>query len=368
MDKTEERLCNINNNGIVKLGSYNENKNKVKKRCIYMAITIKCDYCGEEYSTTPYLYNRAKTHCCSKECSINLKRMDCIKTNCVICNKEIIMSKSQYARHNHHCCSQKCASTYKHKQFFEQRKCEICEQVFECSKTSSQRFCSTSCQNKWQTTNIGEKNGKYKRRDVNCKYCGKTYKARAYKLDNQNLFCSTDCSRKWFNENLYQEEDWKALHRNKALNMLKKKTFKTETEPQKIINELLTEMKIEYKNEEVFDFYAVDNFLPNSNLIIEVMGDFWHTNPLKYPTPKQEIQLKRIPKDKAKHSFICSRYNIEILYLWETDIYEDLEKCKELIKKYIKNNGRLENYNSFNYSFKKELVLNDNIILAHHEK
>ena len=333
-----------------------------------MAIIINCDYCGEEYSTTQYLYNRAKTHCCSKECSANLKRKNSIKTNCVICNKEITMSKSQYNRHDHHCCSKECAYTYKHEQFFEQRKCNICKEMFECSKSSTQRFCSVSCQNIWQTTNIGEKNSKYKRQNVKCKYCNKEFKARAYKLDNENLFCSTDCSRSWLSENLYQDENWKELHRNKALNMLKRKSFKTETKPQKIINSLLDDIGIEYRNEEVFDFYAVDNFLLNNNLIIEIMGDFWHSNPLKYPTPKQEIQLKRIPKDKAKHSFIYTKYNIEILYLWEKDIYEDIEKCKELIKKYIKNNGKLENYNSFNYSLKDGLKLNENIILAHHEK
>ena len=54
-------------------------------------------------------------------------------------------------------------------------------------------------------------------------------------------------------------------------------------------------------------------------------------------------------KDKRKHTFIKNKYGIEVLYLWETDVNENLELCKELIKLYIKNNGILENYHSFNY-------------------
>ena len=38
----------------------------------------------------------------------------------------------------------------------------------------------------------------------------------------------------------------------------------------------------------------------------------------------------------------------------EKDINENFELCKKLIELYIKNNGKLENYHSFNYE------LNDN--------
>ena len=59
-------------------------------------------------------------------------------------------------------------------------------------------------------------------------------------------------------------------------------------------------------------------------------------------------------KDKRKHSYIKNNYNIEVLYLWETDVNENIELCKKLIELYIRNNGKLKNYHSFNY------VLNDN--------
>lgn len=99
------------------------------------------------------------------------------------------------------------------------------------------------------------------------------------------------------------------------------------------------------------------------------MGDFWHCHPLKYTKDNmRDIQRKRIPKDKAKHTYLKNNYNIEILYLWEDDIYNNLDVCIALIDKYINNNGILENYHSFNYRLKNnDLILNDNIIIPYQD-
>lgn len=68
------------------------------------------------------------------------------------------------------------------------------------------------------------------------------------------------------------------------------------------------------------------------------MGDYFHVNPLIY-TDSNEInnmQKKDIDRDKSKHTYI---------------------------KKYIESNGKLEEYNSFNFSFcDNNLKLNNNII------
>ena len=128
-------------------------------------------------------------------------------------------------------------------------------------------------------------------------------------------------------------------------------------------------MGILYTNEKGFKYYAVDNYLDEHNLIIEVMGDFWHCHPLKYNNENmRDIHKKRIPKDKAKHAYFKNNYNIEILYLWEDDIYNNLDVCNALINKYINNNGILDNYHSFNYRLQNnELILNDKIIVPYQD-
>ena len=121
------------------------------------------------------------------------------------------------------------------------------------------------------------------------------------------------------------------------------------SKPQQIINEVLEEMGINYISEYECRFYLIDHYLTDYNLMIEVQGDFWHCSPLLSKKANTNGVKSNVVKDKRKHTFIKNKYDIEVLYLWETDINENLELCKELIKLYIENNGILENYHSFNY-------------------
>lgn len=134
------------------------------------------------------------------------------------------------------------------------------------------------------------------------------------------------------------------------------------SKPQQIINELLDELNISYISEYDVKYYLIDNYLDNHNLMIEVQGDYWHCSPL-LANKKCNTSgvVSNIKKDKAKHTYIKNQYGIDVLYLWETDINENLELCKNLILEYIKNNGNLENYHSFNYDLiDNKLVLREN--------
>ena len=68
-------------------------------------------------------------------------------------------------------------------------------------------------------------------------------------------------------------------------------------------------------------------------------------------------------KDKAKHTYIKNYYDVEVLYLWENDIVNNEELCEKLILEYIKKNGMLQNYHSFNYVLNNDILsLSNNII------
>lgn len=121
------------------------------------------------------------------------------------------------------------------------------------------------------------------------------------------------------------------------------------SEPQKIINELLNDMNIKFDSEYDCKYYLVDHYLSEYNLMIEVQGDFWHCSPLLSEKSNTSGIQNNIIKDKRKHTYIKNQYGIEILYLWEKDIKENIELCRELITSYIENKGILENYHSFNY-------------------
>ena len=67
-----------------------------------------------------------------------------------------------------------------------------------------------------------------------------------------------------------------------------------------------------------------------------------------------EMQKKDIARDKRKHTYILKYYDLQLLYLWESDILNEPEKCEQLIKLYIFKNGLLDDYQSYNYLFENE--------------
>lgn len=284
---------------------------------------------------------------------------------CETCGKETYQTKTQYNRAKHHFCSTKCQMVYQHKQTHEYRICPICNQKFETLKRLNQQFCSTKCQNEWQKTNVGEKNVRFQGKVCNCDWCGKKISVGKNKYEKSSYhFCSTKCRQDWYTNVYSQDENWKEQSRIRAVKILKDKGIGIDTKPQVIINDLLSSMDIRFTNEKNIKYYSLDNYLDDFNLAIEVMGDFWHTNPIVYPEyPTKSIQIKRIPKDKAKHTYIKNNYGYEVLYLWENDIYNNLDLCRLLIRKYVDQYGVLENYNSFNYHIENnDLVINSEII------
>lgn len=329
-------------------------------------IDTTCDYCNKTITQKLIQYNKSKHHFCNIECKKQWQTKQ-IDVKCDNCGKIVTQKQSQFNRAKHHYCCNKCQKEYEHKEKYEYRICLICNRPFEVSKLSSQNLCSVECQHQWQKTQTGTLNSHYKRKQVKCEYCHKIYETRNYKLNNgRHLFCSTKCRQGWYSNVWSQEEKWKEESRIRAAKLLQNRIIDTNTKPQQIINNILEEMKIKYVNEENFKYYSVDNYLPQYNLIIEVMGDFWHCNPLKYKTACHTIQSNRIIKDKAKHTYIKNIYGIEVLYLWEDDIYNKTYLCKKLIQKYINNQGNLDNYHSFNYHIiHNKLELNSELIYSY---
>lgn len=237
------------------------------------------------------------------------------------------------------------------------------------SKKSTKRFCSNECQHIWQRGNTGFKNSRFKGGYVVCETCKKEFLVGQYIYESsRHHFCSQECRQAWYANVWSQSDEWRNESRARAASLMKTNKVKTQTRPQVLVNEFLEEMNVRYVNEKTYDYYSVDNYLIDQNLIIEVMGDYWHSSPLKYADKINDKQQYIISRDKAKNTYIKNYYNINILYLWEADIIKHPELCKKLIELYISNNGILENYHSFNYSFNHDsLALNKNIIIPKQE-
>lgn len=338
------------------------NKNKIQR------IKTKCDNCNKELELIPYLYNRSVHHYCNKQCQHEYEARENFEDRkCIECGNEFHCSKRDKKKF----CCKECELNYKYKQSHENRICESCGEEFECVKSSKKRFCNTTCQSKWQSTYSHILNPRIRETEIKCEWCGNKYKEWDYKIKaEQHNFCREKCRQEWFAKDYSQRESTKIASQSRAINMLEEGFFnQTDTRCQKVVDKILSNNNIAYINEKGYDnIFAVDNYLTDYNLIIEVMGTYWHTDPRKYKTIGYDMQVDRIRRDKAKHSYFRNNHNIEVLYLWEEDIMNNSPLCKELIKEYIDNKGKLVDYQSFNYILKNnKLELIENIIIPYSE-
>lgn len=317
-----------------------------------------CSNCGKEFRIKISKYNKLmnqeiKNVYCSAKCSYDSKKNGEI-IRCDYCNEEIYRTQYRINKNGNNFCSLECESKHRSLAARKVNNCEYCGNEIVTTMFKNKRFCSSNCQNEWQKTITGELNPNYERVDVVCDFCGKTLHITKSRLKNKHHFCNTDCRQKWFSIYYSKDPVWVEKSRQRAVRILSDGLIsKTNTIPQVIINNMLSTENISYCNEKDFKYYCVDNYLNDYNLIIEVMGDYWHSNPNKFKL-LNNTQKNRIAKDKAKHSYIKNNYGIEILYLWEDDIINRPNLCLKLIQCYIENNGSLFNYHSFNYIFNDE--------------
>ena len=289
---------------------------------------------------------------------------------CEYCGKVIYKTPYQYAKHKHHFCSNKCQAQFKRELTYIHRPCEICGKDMYIQQSSKQRFCSTECQSEWQKSNTGVRNPKFRGQIITCENCGNEFPIGKYKLEHsRHHFCSAHCRQVWFANVWSKAPEWIEISRKRAVSILSTRMPTTMTKPQETVNAILDSLNIKYINEMPFVYYSVDNYLTENNLIIEVMGDYWHSSPLKYSNKTNDKQKHIISRDRAKHTYIKNEYGIEILYLWEDDIVNNPDLCRHLIIEYCDNKGAMGNYNSFNYSLDCGVIkLNDKIIKSQIER
>lgn len=370
-------------------------------------VKVKCHTCGDEIDRQPYRLKQSERHFCSRKCQVEWQKSDeykkihsknkkRIKLICNFC-KNSIERKPSEVREHYNFCDTICRNNFMSQNQINQNvvkprkkvNCEECgfplaivDSVHKKNKFGF--FCSYDCYWSWKSKNLsGEKNALYERIETNCSNCNKEISVIPYDISKgKHLFCTQECY--WdFRSKFYRgkksprfgatwTDEQKERQRQRLVQMFNNGVFDRTTSIQKLINHLLQEMKVDFENEYLFKYYSVDNYLIKHDLVIEVMGDYWHSNPIKYKHLEtlNHTQLDMVSRDKSKNTFLMKYHNIHVLYLWESDINSNTVLCQELIKLYIKNNGVLYNYHSFNYSFdsKGKLRIKEPLIYPHFDK
>ena len=135
------------------------------------------------------------------------------------------------------------------------------------------------------------------------------------------------------------------IRRNDTPKERKHPEFGTSKLEEKFAKNFLDKIGIEYdyqfKAESIGRYY--DFYIPSANIIIEVNGGYWHSDPRLYEgkelTPTQK-KNKRVDADKKKWA---DWHKIPIYYFWEKDINETPLKVFETLKGII--NVETEKYN-----------------------
>lgn len=104
------------------------------------------------------------------------------------------------------------------------------------------------------------------------------------------------------------------------------------------VYDILKRLNVQFEAQIEIDKYNVD-FLVNGKYIIECYGDFWHCNPQKYKSNYFNRSKKKTAKEiwardlERKKTF--QQLGYQFIYLWETDINDNIKKVKSKLKRYL---------------------------------
>lgn len=134
-------------------------------------------------------------------------------------------------------------------------------------------------------------------------------------------------------QNVYIGDIANAVDRNKKQihALLRKMNFKANTRSpsayqctvsslEKIVSEFLNEAGIDFTQQFVLGAFFFDFHIVNSNVLIEVHGDYWHCNPAVYiDGPVNEMHRRMMRRDFCKRDY-ARKMGFKRLVVWERDL------------------------------------------------
>jgi G:T-mismatch repair DNA endonuclease (very short patch repair protein) len=115
-------------------------------------------------------------------------------------------------------------------------------------------------------------------------------------------------------ESLTDEQKSKLFHYNGTSNLETK------------ISEVLNYLSISYTTQFLLKGKLFDFRLSNTNILIEVNGDYWHCNPIKYKIdevvrfPGREEKVFNIWEKDRKKKELAEKEGFNVIYIWEDEI------------------------------------------------
>ena len=152
---------------------------------------------------------------------------------------------------------------------------------------------------------------------------------------NKTIVDKYDC------ENVFQRLDlfidnWTNLGKHSKISSLNKKLYTILAD---LNIEYIPEFSLRYKTEDGKNRWKTYD-VKIGNILIEVNGDYWHANPIKYTEdtifnfPNSKITAKEIWNLDKYKELIANQNNYTLLTIWENEL-KDIENVKQRIKNKI---------------------------------
>ena len=134
----------------------------------------------------------------------------------------------------------------------------------------------------------------------------------------------------------WSKEENREKQRKKRIKYLKDYQYNNKTILESRFGDLLESIGVDFIFQYTICGFNFDYYLPKYDLVIEVDGDFYHCNPIKYPNgPIYETQKTTIKNDDKKNKICESSNGVTLLRFWETDINDKPEWVIGELKRYL---------------------------------
>ncbi|MBC8428385.1 hypothetical protein H8D04_00735 [bacterium] len=164
---------------------------------------------------------------------------------------------------------------------------------------------------------------------LNCKWCNKVIET-TEQYSNQKC-CSYECFNLYKKESIKNKTNDGVKYLTQLLNARQLSGYNN-TKPEKMVKKILKNEKVKYVSQYNIilndgSFIFVDFYLPDTNVVLEVDGDYWHCNPIIYDENYVHEASGKTANEIWKEDNVRTKrikslgYNVK--RIWESDISKE---------------------------------------------
>lgn len=188
--------------------------------------------------------------------------------------------------------------------------CHVCATTFRRPASASGAYCSTKCANHAQD----------KKETFQCKMCKGCFRWSPSRKTQANItYCSNEC--RWRDPD--DKQRLIELNQRQQLGKINKLEAKGYA--------ILDAIGVEYFPQHLIgEKFCVDAFVPETGLVIQFDGDYWHGHPEKYPIPSTR-QAKRIKLDMSQDAYM-KKCGFDVVRFWECEVISKPDHVEAVIR------------------------------------